>query len=144
SQREKEHDFLLVDEWSRKHAQATYAGAYTVSVNGGLLRLGYTSHQDAWLRKAARLPGLCAPKRLRGFPHVPSHTLLRLEALNRSIFDSVDKYHGNLILNTEISIEENLVVVRTRQVRKTKALLVERYGQKAPIRIKYLGGPPPI
>jgi hypothetical protein len=127
------------EPWLARHpeADATYAGYFADPEKGGWIYIGFTAEQRSLVARMKRELHLLGPDLLRPFPYQPAHTEAELGALTESL--SEEESLWKLMNSIGIEAKINKVTVSTTKVARLRAILAERYGPDAPIKVEFGG-----
>lgn len=125
------------EPWLARHPEAssTYAGYFADPEKGGWLYIGFTAEQETLVAQMKRELHLIGANLLRPFPYQPTHTGAELGALMNSLTE--DESLRPLMNSVGIEAEINEVMVTTTKVARLRAILAERYGTDAPIKVEF-------
>jgi hypothetical protein len=131
--RERFQDLVEEGDWVEKNAPDTYAGYELDYAAGGIIYVGFTADQDAYLAKLRQQ--LIAPERFQPFPVPPTYTEAELFQIQEQ-FDE-DKANWHLANMVSINYLANKVEVGTQHVARLRRQIAARYGPDAPFLVVY-------
>jgi hypothetical protein len=125
------------EPWLTHHpeAAAAYAGYFVNPEKGGWIYIGFTANQEALVAEMKSQLNLFGAGLIQPFPYQPLHTEAELYALLDDI--SKDETMGKLWNSLGVDTEHNKVQVSTTRVAKLRALIAERFGPEAPVKVEF-------
>jgi hypothetical protein len=136
----------VIEAWVSTHARDSYVGLYIDHSRGGLLVVGFVGDQETEIAELRTQKGILAPGRVVGFSRPPRFTLVELEGVQSAILRGSldDAPYARTINSWGIDVERNVVVVESLRVKKTRRLLAKRFGEGAPIIVRFGASPVPV
>jgi hypothetical protein len=131
--RERFQNLVEEGDWVEKNAPDTYAGYELDYAAGGIIYVGFTADQDAYL---AKLRGrLIAPERFQPFPVPPTYTEAELFRVEEQFVE--DEANWKLANMVGINYLANKVEVGTQHVARMRRHIAARYGPDAPFLVVF-------
>lgn len=133
--RERFQDLVEEGDWVERNAPDTWAGYELDYAAGGIIYVGFTADQDAYLAKLRKR--LIAPERFQPFPVPPTYTeaeLMRIE--NEFVENETNWDLANMV---SINYLANKVEVGTQHVARMRRQIAARYGPEAPFLVVFVG-----
>lgn len=131
--RERFQDLVEAGDWVEKNAPDTYAGYELDYAAGGIIYVGFTADQDAYLAKLRKR--LIAPERFQPFPVPPTYTEAELYRIEAQFVE--DESNWNLANMVSIDFLANKVEVGTQHVARMRRQIAARYGPDAPFLVVF-------
>lgn len=131
--RERFQDLVEEGDWVEKNAPDTYAGYELDYAAGGIIYVGFTADQDAYLAKLRKQ--LIAPERFRPFPVPPTHTEAELFQIEEQFVE--DDANWDLANMVSVNFLANKVEVGTQHVARMRRQIAVRYGLDAPFLVVF-------
>lgn len=131
--RERFQDLVEEGDWVEKNAPHTYAGYELDYAAGGIIYVGFTEEQDAYLAKLRKR--LIAPERFQPFPVLPTYTEAELFRIEEQFVG--DRANWDLANMVSINFLANKVEVGTQHLARMRRQIAARYGPDAPFMVVF-------
>lgn len=131
--RERFQDLVEEGDWVEKNAPDTYAGYELDYAAGGIIYVGFTADQDAYLAKLRKR--LIAPERFQPFPVPPTYTEADLFRFEEQFVEN--EANWDLANMVSINYLANKVEVGTQHVARMRRQIAIRYGPDAPFLVVF-------
>jgi hypothetical protein len=131
--RERFQDLVEEGDWVKKNAPDTYAGYELDNAAGGIIYVGFTADQDAYLTKLRKR--LIAPERFQPFPVPPTYTEAELFQIEEQFIEDISNW--DLANMVGINYLANKVEVGTQHVARMRRQIAARYGPDAPFLVVF-------
>lgn len=131
--RERFQDLVEEGDWVEKNAPDTYAGYELDYAAGGIIYVGFTEEQDAYLAKLRKR--LIAPERFQPFPTPPTYTEAELFRFEEQFVEN--EANWDLANMVSINYLANKVEVGTQHVERMRRQIATRYGPDAPFMVVF-------
>lgn len=131
--RERFQDLVEEGDWVEKNAPNTYAGYELDDAAGGIIYVGFTADQDAYLAKLRKR--LIAPERFQPFPIPPTYTEAELFRLEEQFVEN--EANWDLANMVSINYLANKVEVGTQHIARMRRQIAARYGPDAPFLVVF-------
>jgi hypothetical protein len=132
------HDFWIIEHWAKITRRRVYAGTFYSAVGDGRLVVGFTRRQSFNLELIRKLPGIVEPSRIVVFAHLPKHSLVSIEGLQRRFGRDVESTEElqRLVTGWSLNVQRNAVSVGTEQPKLLRALLKQLYGRNSAFAVR--------
>jgi YD repeat-containing protein len=129
----------LIPQWATSHAPSTYAGFYVDHRQGGIIHIGFTSNQTAFVAQLKAEMSLMAPTRIAPFESQPLHSLAEIGNIATEIPQRVASRPdiAAILTKSGLNIQKNAVSVGSIDPSTATSFLAGSFGAGAPVSVTY-------